>query len=186
MKQREGEVDREMASSMVDSVSDAARRVDGAGVFEAKGEHRSEHGYVQVTVRSKPSSLAKQVGCFVATACYGDESQPPVVVLRRFRDLCLLDKPWGRLHRVVLSQQSAIRKTHSEASPVTSFDATGALAHRPSCSTGDLAEDIEDVQGIAVLTHPSHTKRQLAAAIAKLTPDERAFLAAVLISNGKD
>jgi hypothetical protein len=98
VKQREGKLDHEMASSKVDSAADAANRLGAAGTeFEVKAEHRSEHGSVQVTVRSKKASLSERVGwCFVATACYGDESHPAVVVLREFRDTCLRVRPSGR------------------------------------------------------------------------------------------
>ena len=98
VKQREGKLDHEMASSKVDSAADAANRLGNAGTeFEVKAEHRSEHGSVQVTVRSKRPSLSQRVGgCFVATACYGDESHSTVVVLRAFRDTCLRVRPSGR------------------------------------------------------------------------------------------
>ncbi|MBX3321550.1 MAG: hypothetical protein KF757_01030 [Phycisphaeraceae bacterium] len=98
VKQQEGKIDHEMASSKVDSAAEAANRLGHAGTeFEVKAEHRSEHGSVQVTVRSKKRSLSQQVGgCFVATACYGDEFHPTVVVLREFRDTCLRVRPSGR------------------------------------------------------------------------------------------
>lgn len=98
VKQREGKLDHEMASSKVDSAAEAANRLGAAGTeFEVKAEHRSEHGSVQVTVRSKRESLSQRIGgCFVATACYGDESHPTVVVLREFRDTCLRVRPSGR------------------------------------------------------------------------------------------
>ncbi|MFN0133581.1 MAG: CFI-box-CTERM domain-containing protein [Phycisphaerales bacterium] len=98
VKQKEGKIDHEMASSKVDSAAEAANRFVNAGTeFEVKAEHRSEHGSVQVTVRSKRQSLSQRVGgCFVATACYGDESHPAVVVLREFRDTYLRVRPSGR------------------------------------------------------------------------------------------
>lgn len=98
VKQREGKLDHEMASSKVDSAADAANRLGATGSeFEVRAEHRSEHGSVQVTVRNKRASLSERVGgCFVATACFGDEFHPAVVVLREFRDTCLRDRPSGR------------------------------------------------------------------------------------------
>ena len=52
---------------------------------------------MQVTVRNKKSSLSERVGgCFVATACFGDESHPMVLVLRDFRDDCLRESSVGR------------------------------------------------------------------------------------------
>jgi hypothetical protein len=39
---------------------------------------------------------AKKIGCFVATACYGTEDAPEVLVLRRFRDEVLVCSAIGR------------------------------------------------------------------------------------------
>jgi hypothetical protein len=98
VKQKEGEIDHKMSSSKVDSAAEAANRLGNSGnQFEVRAEHRSEHGSVQVTVRSKSPTLSQRLGgCFVATACYGDESHPAVVVLREFRDTCLRVRPSGR------------------------------------------------------------------------------------------
>jgi hypothetical protein len=98
VKQHEGKLDHEMASSKVDTAASAANRLGAAGTeFEVRAEHRSEHGSVQVTVRSKKTSLSERVGgCFVATACFGDEDHPAVLVLREFRDTSLRRRPSGR------------------------------------------------------------------------------------------
>jgi hypothetical protein len=98
VKQKEGELDHEMAAAKVDSAADAARQLAHSGnQFEVRAEHRSEHGSVQVTVKNKQPSLSERVGgCFVATACYGDYSHPAVIVLRRFRDEGLRHNDVGR------------------------------------------------------------------------------------------
>jgi hypothetical protein len=98
VKQREGKLDHEMASSKVDQAASAAQRLSGADTqFEFKADHRSEHGSVQVTVRTKPPEPPPRSGmCFVATACYGNESHPAVVLLREFRDTYLRVRPSGR------------------------------------------------------------------------------------------
>ncbi len=99
VKQKEGQLDHDMAASKVDSVADAANRLGSAGTdFEVKAEHRSEHGRVEVTVRSRKPSLKDRVGgCFVATACYGDPLHPAVMALREFRDEWLRERPAGRV-----------------------------------------------------------------------------------------
>lgn len=98
VKQREGKIDHEMATSKVDQAASAAQRLSGESTeFEFKADHRSEHGSVQVTVRTKrPEPPPRSGMCFVATACYGDDSHPAVVVLREFRDSCLRVRPSGR------------------------------------------------------------------------------------------
>lgn len=98
VKHKEGKLDHEMASSKVDSVAEAANRLGNTGAdFEVKAEHRSEHGSVQVTVRSQKQSLAERVGkCFVATACYEDAAHPTVIALSEFRDTVLRPRPAGR------------------------------------------------------------------------------------------
>lgn len=98
VKQKEGKLDHEMAASKVDTASDAASRLGTAGTeFEVRAEHRSEHGSVQVTVRSKKSSLSERVGgCFVATACFGHDAHPAVISLREFRDQYLRNNSAGR------------------------------------------------------------------------------------------
>lgn len=44
--------------------------------------------------KTKPSGTS---GCFIATACYGDENAPSVLILREYRDSKLLMHPSGRL-----------------------------------------------------------------------------------------
>lgn len=45
---------------------------------------------------NKMDSTAKKGGCYIATACYGSESHPDVLLLRRFRDDRLMRSAPGR------------------------------------------------------------------------------------------
>ena len=94
VKQKEGEIDHQMAARKVDQASDAAQTLGRSkdAEFEYSADHGSEHGSVHVTVKSKRASP-----CFVATACYGNESHPAVIALRHFRDDFLRHGAAGRL-----------------------------------------------------------------------------------------
>lgn len=98
VKQKEGQLDHEMSSRTVDQASAAANRLSSDNTeFDYRAEHRSQHGSVQVSVRSKKPPLSQRVGgCFVATAAYGIESHPAVIELRTLRDSRLRQSPSGR------------------------------------------------------------------------------------------
>jgi len=46
--------------------------------------------------KSVPRRVTRSSDCFVATACYGDYDAPEVLLLRQFRDTCLLRSPLTR------------------------------------------------------------------------------------------
>ena len=98
VKQKEGDLDHEMSTSKLDDAVQAARQLGNSNAdFEYNSEHRSEHGHVNVTVKTKNTSLSKRVGgCFVATATFGDFSHPSVIELRKLRDQRLRKNLLGR------------------------------------------------------------------------------------------
>lgn len=102
VKQKEGEIDRVMATGKLDDAVDAAERLGKTGQqFSIEAEHKSEHGKVSVTVRNKPETVTKteithKGNCFVATVCFGSDAHPTVRSLRAFRDACLQESLRGR------------------------------------------------------------------------------------------
>lgn len=98
VKQADASVDAQRAEKAIDTVAQQAHALSQTGTeFKLDREERLEHGTVRVTVSNKRPSLSERFGgCFVATACYGDESHPAVMVLREFRDKCLRERPSGR------------------------------------------------------------------------------------------
>lgn len=130
VKEREGKLDYEMASSKVDTADEAASRLGKRGVeFEVTAQHRSEHGSVEVTVRSKRQSLSERVGgCFVATACYGDRYHPAVVILQDFRDSFLRTHACGRSFIAWYYRHSPPCATFIEAHATLRLAARVALA----------------------------------------------------------
>ncbi len=63
VKQREGEVDRDVEALKVEAASEAAIRLRGTGAdFEMMSDHQSQHGSIYVSVRSKPPSIAGRIG----------------------------------------------------------------------------------------------------------------------------
>lgn len=62
VKEHEGEVDRDMGASKVDAAAEAAGRLKRTGMeFEVRTEHRSQHGSIYVSVRSKRPPLAARI-----------------------------------------------------------------------------------------------------------------------------
>lgn len=98
VKQADAHVDAERAEKAVDTVAQQAHALSQTGAeFKLDREEKLEHGSVRVSVSNKRPSLSERFGgCFVATACYGDESHAAVVALREFRDRCLRERPSGR------------------------------------------------------------------------------------------
>lgn len=93
---KEEEVHSEVVARNVDDAirksSDPAAR---DSEFSYRYEHQSKHSRTEVNIRNQGKGL--EARCFVATACYGDESHPVVVDLRQYRDAHLMTSASGRL-----------------------------------------------------------------------------------------
>ena len=68
----------------------------GASVTEITARSQPYKKYVEELAR-KHGVKIKPVGCFIATACYGDYDSPEVLILRQYRDSSLMTNYFGKL-----------------------------------------------------------------------------------------
>jgi len=72
----------------IQKVKELERSLGQYSRYNAKGEFETASGRTTIEVKK---------GCYIATAVYGSETHPNVLLLKKFRDEFLMKRNWGRI-----------------------------------------------------------------------------------------